>query len=54
MRWSLILAAAAVVGVLIVVPVVHVFAGALSEGVRVYWDEPRSAIPTRVTPSSSP
>jgi sulfate/thiosulfate transport system permease protein len=37
-RWSLILAAVAVVGVLIVVPVVHVFAGALSEGVRVYWD----------------
>ena len=37
-RWSLTLAAVAVVGVLIVVPVVHVFAGALSEGVRVYWD----------------
>ena len=37
-RWGLILAAASVVGVLIVIPVVHVFAGALSEGVRVYWD----------------
>jgi sulfate transport system permease protein len=37
-RGSLILAAVSVVGVLIVIPVVHVFAGALSEGVRVYWD----------------
>jgi len=37
-RWALILGAASVVGVLIVIPVVHVFAGALSEGVRVYWD----------------
>jgi len=37
-RWSLILSAALVVGVLIVIPVVHVFAGAFSEGVRVYWD----------------
>jgi sulfate/thiosulfate transport system permease protein len=37
-RGSLILAATSVVGVLIVIPVVHVFAGALSEGVRVYWD----------------
>jgi sulfate/thiosulfate transport system permease protein len=37
-RWGLILSAASVVGVLIVIPVVHVFAGALSEGVRVYWD----------------
>ena len=37
-RWALILGAVSVVGVLIVIPVVHVFAGALSEGVRVYWD----------------
>ena len=37
-RGTLILAAVTVVGVLIVVPVVHVFAGALSEGVRAYWD----------------
>jgi sulfate/thiosulfate transport system permease protein len=37
-RGSLILAATSVVGVLIVIPVVHVFAGALSEGVGVYWD----------------
>jgi len=37
-RGSLILAATLVVGILIVVPVVHVFAGALSEGVGVYWD----------------
>jgi sulfate/thiosulfate transport system permease protein len=36
-RWSLTLAAAAVVGVLIVIPVVHVFAGALADGVSVYW-----------------
>ena len=37
-RWGLTLAAAAVVGVLIVIPVVHVFAGALSEACGVYWD----------------
>jgi sulfate transport system permease protein len=37
-RWSLIASAAIVVGILIVIPVVHVFAGAFSEGVRVYWD----------------
>ena len=37
-KWGLILAAVSVVVVLIVIPVVHVFAGALSEGVRVYWD----------------
>jgi sulfate transport system permease protein len=36
-RWTLTLAAAAVVGVLIVVPVVHVFAGALADGVAAYW-----------------
>jgi sulfate transport system permease protein len=36
-RWTLTLAAAAVVGVLIVVPVVHVFAGALADGVGAYW-----------------
>jgi len=36
-RWSLTLAALAVVGVLIVLPVVNVFAGALCEGVSVYW-----------------
>jgi sulfate transport system permease protein len=37
LRLTLTLAAAAVVGVLIVVPVVHVFAGALSGGVASYW-----------------
>jgi sulfate transport system permease protein len=36
-KWGLTLAAMAVVGVLIVIPVVNVFAGALSEGVGVYW-----------------
>jgi sulfate transport system permease protein len=36
-RWSLTLAAVLVVTVLIVIPVVHVFAGALSEGVGAYW-----------------
>jgi sulfate transport system permease protein len=46
-RWSLTLAAVAVVGVLIVVPVVHVFAGALSEGVRVYWDNLMADADTR-------
>jgi sulfate transport system permease protein len=36
-RWSLILAAMAVVVVLIVIPVLQVFAGALADGVGVYW-----------------
>src|SRR5436309_14817475 len=36
-RWSLTLAALAVVGVLVVIPVVNIFAVALSEGVGVYW-----------------
>jgi sulfate transport system permease protein len=36
-RWSLTLAAAAVVALLIVVPVVHVFAGALAGGFGAYW-----------------
>src|SRR5262245_40642011 len=36
-RWSLTLAAMAVVVVLIVIPVVHVFAGALKDGLGVYW-----------------
>ena len=36
-RWGLILAALAVVGLLIVIPVVHVFAEALADGVGVYW-----------------
>jgi sulfate transport system permease protein len=36
-RWGLILAALAVVGVLIVIPVVHVFAEALADGAEVYW-----------------
>jgi len=37
LRVILILAAAAVVGLLIVVPVVQVFAAALSGGLSVYW-----------------
>jgi len=37
-RWSLTLFALAVVGLLVVVPVVNVFAEALSEGLRVYWN----------------
>jgi sulfate transport system permease protein len=37
-RWSLTLAAVAVVGVLIVVPVAQVFVGALANGVGAYWD----------------
>jgi sulfate transport system permease protein len=36
-RWGLTLAAVGVVGLLIVVPVVHVFAGALADGVAAYW-----------------
>lgn len=36
-RWSLILAALAVVGLLIVIPVIHVFSQALVDGVGVYW-----------------
>jgi len=37
-RWSLTLFALAVVGLLVVVPVVNVFAEALSEGLRAYWN----------------
>ena len=37
LRWSLTLFAMAVVGVLVVIPVVNVFAVALSEGAGVYW-----------------
>jgi sulfate transport system permease protein len=36
-RWTLTLAAAAVVAVLIVIPVAQVFAGALADGMSVYW-----------------
>jgi sulfate transport system permease protein len=36
-RWTLTLLAVAMVGLLIVVPVVHVFAGALSGGLSAYW-----------------
>jgi len=36
-RWSLTLAAVAVVGVLVIIPVINVFAEALADGVRVYW-----------------
>jgi sulfate/thiosulfate transport system permease protein len=37
-RWGLTLFALAVVGVLVVIPVVNIFSEALSQGVRVYWD----------------
>jgi len=37
LRVTLIVAAAGVVGLLIVVPVVHVFTGALSKGAAAYW-----------------
>jgi len=37
-RWSLTLAAIAVLGVLVVVPVVHVFWQALADGPAVYWN----------------
>jgi sulfate transport system permease protein len=37
LRWTLVGAAIAVVGVLIVVPIVNVFAEALAEGPGVYW-----------------
>src|SRR5262245_59462363 len=36
-RWSLTVVAVLVIGILVVVPVVNVFAEALSGGVRVYW-----------------
>jgi len=36
-RWSLVLGVLAVVGLLVVIPVVHIFAVALSEGVGTYW-----------------
>jgi sulfate transport system permease protein len=37
-RWSLTILAMAIIGILVVVPVVHVFAQALAGGARVYWD----------------
>jgi sulfate transport system permease protein len=37
-RWTLITAAVSVIGVLIVIPVVHVFYQALSHGVGTYWN----------------
>ena len=37
LRWTLTGLAITVVGVLIVIPVLHVFAGALAEGASVYW-----------------
>jgi sulfate transport system permease protein len=37
-RWGLIAATLLVVGVLVIIPVVHVFAQALVDGVGVYWD----------------
>ena len=37
-RWGLTLAAVAVLGILVVVPVVHVFAQALANGPLVYWE----------------
>jgi sulfate/thiosulfate transport system permease protein len=37
-RWSLTILTLIVVGVLVVIPVIHVFAQALVGGVRVYWD----------------
>jgi len=37
-RWGLTLFALAVVGLLVVVPVVNIFATALSDGLRTYWD----------------
>lgn len=36
-RWGLTLAALAVVGLLIVIPVIHVFVEALADGMGVYW-----------------
>lgn len=37
-RWVLTLAAVAVISILVIIPVVHVFAQALAKGVRVYWE----------------
>src|SRR5262245_48235933 len=37
-RWTLTIATLAIVGVLVVIPVVHVFAQALAGGIGVYWD----------------
>ena len=37
-RWSLTLFAVGVISLLVIVPVVHVFAQALADGVGVYWD----------------
>jgi sulfate transport system permease protein len=52
-RWALTLSAVAVVGILIVIPVVHVFAGALGDGVGAYWknlvDDPDTLHSIRLT-----
>src|SRR5262245_48576193 len=37
-RWGLTLAAVAIIGVLIVVPVVNVFVQAFADGPRAYWN----------------
>jgi sulfate transport system permease protein len=37
-KWTLILAAVSVIGILIVVPTIHVFAQALARGPGVYWE----------------
>src|SRR5258707_6435402 len=37
-RWGLTLAAVSVLGILVVVPVVHVFWEALADGPAVYWN----------------
>src|SRR5439155_23557713 len=37
-KWTLILAAVSVIGILVIVPMVHVFAQALARGPGAYWE----------------
>jgi sulfate transport system permease protein len=46
-RWSLILLVLAVVGVLVVIPVVNIFATALSDGIGAYFRNPFADPDTR-------
>ena len=46
-RWSLTLFALGVITVLVIVPVVHVFAQALADGLGVYWDQLLASRETR-------
>src|SRR5689334_24359173 len=57
-RITLILAAVAVIGVLVIIPIVHVFAEALSDGLGTYWknlfEDPDTLSSIRLTLTVAP